>query len=580
MFMTVSTILIIGGYGMSLASFTNASPLLFVLLLLCWSHAQIGMATLISGAMQHMPNVATLVAYMIVISTPVLSAVLNSPSSGFANDYPFGMLLVPPLAFSRSLYLVMLRGGDSIPLSSPLALHLFMLFLDGTICFVVGIWFYLVLSDKKWQPLHPLFCCQPQTLSALCTDKTDINQGQVSTRVSSHKLSIASSGPPTRVSSGSGPSPNVCVRINSDLDADAGGLADGAVDPDVVAEERRVEREGIDGGAVVIQNLRKQYPGATKAAVVQLTLRMEYGEVFGLLGPNGAGKTTALSMMSGGLVPSAGTCHVAGYSVTTDVKKVNQVLGFCPQFDVVWDDMTVYQHLAFYSRLKGVPAAKLSVAVQQAAEKVQLDGDALHQTASTLSGGMRRRLSLGISLLADPPVVYLDEPTTGLDPETRREVWDIVQKEQEGGRCMVITTHSMEEADTLCTRIGIMAKGLLRCIGTQQHLKDRFGDGYKLSLQTESASNTDQVIEFLKQEVCTGCSLTTKLTPTSFTFALPKAQVNVAQIFNTMERNKARLGVQNWGITQASLEEVFVKIALESEVGSGLSGDAEQYIEL
>jgi ABC-type multidrug transport system ATPase subunit len=370
------------------------------------------------------------------------------------------------------------------------------------------------------------------------------------------------------------------VRINSDLDADAGGLADAAVDPDVVAEERRVEREGIDGGAVVIQNLRKQYPGATKAAVVQLTLRMEYGEVFGLLGPNGAGKTTALSMMSGGLVPSAGTCHVAGYSVTTDVKKVNQVLGFCPQFDVVWDDMTVYQHLAFYSRLKGVPAAKLSVAVQQAAEKVQLDGDALHQTASTLSGGMRRRLSLGISLLADPPVVYLDEPTTGLDPETRREVWDIVQKEQEGGRCMVITTHSMEEADTLCTRIGIMAKGLLRCIGTQQHLKDRFGDGYKLSLQTESASNTDQVIEFLKQEVCTGCSLTTKLTPTSFTFALPKAQVNVAQIFNTMERNKARLGVQNWGITQASLEEVFVKIALESEVGSGLSGDAEQYIEL
>jgi hypothetical protein len=178
MFMTVSTILIIGGYGMSLASFTNASPLLFVLLLLCWSHAQIGMATLISGAMQHMPNVATLVAYMIVISTPVLSAVLNSPSSGFANDYPFGMLLVPPLAFSRSLYLVMLRGGDSIPLSSPLALPLFMLFLDGTICFVVGIWFYLVLSDKKWQPLHPLFAASHRLYQRCALTRPILTRGR------------------------------------------------------------------------------------------------------------------------------------------------------------------------------------------------------------------------------------------------------------------------------------------------------------------------------------------------------------------------------------------------------------------
>ena len=130
---------------------------------------------------------------------------------------------------------------------------------------------------------------------------------------------------------------------------------------------------------------------------------------------------------------------------------------------------------------------------------------------------------------------------------------------------MVITTHSMEEADTLCTRIGIMAKGRLRCIGTQQHLKNRFGDGYKLSVQIDAATGADEVVAFVKREVCAGALLATKLTPTSFTFGLPKDQIVVSAVFNTMERNKARLGIQNWGITQASLEEVFVKIALESE---------------
>ena len=120
---------------------------------------------------------------------------------------------------------------------------------------------------------------------------------------------------------------------------------------------------------------------------------------------------------------------------------MHRALGYCPQFDVVWDDLTVHDHLVYYSGLKGTPAARRRLDVQQAAEKVELDGDALHMPASKLSGGMRRRLSLGIALLGTPPVVFLDEPTTGLDPQTRRQLWAIVDKEKQGGRCIVITTH-------------------------------------------------------------------------------------------------------------------------------------------
>jgi ABC-type multidrug transport system ATPase subunit len=366
---------------------------------------------------------------------------------------------------------------------------------------------------------------------------------------------------------------------------------------DVRREEERVSRglantgkvSALDGaGAVDLWQLWKTFPGADASAVAGLSLRIDYGEVFGLLGPNGAGKTTTLSMMSGALRPSSGLCRVGGYDTTTDdgMRLVHRILGFCPQFDVVWDELTVHQHLTFYARLKGLhitgsagASASVSgsarirerVEVQRVAEKVNLDGDSMHMAASKLSGGMRRRLSLGISLLGNPPVLMLDEPTTGLDPETRRQLWDIVQSERGAGRSIIITTHSMEEADTLCSRIGIMAKGRMRCIGSQQHLKSQFGDGYKLQLGLESDSDATEiaVTRFVLESVCSEAKLTSKLGGT-MAFMIPREQhdgtkVAVSRIFNAMEANKAAIGVLNWGITQASLEEVFVKVATRAE---------------
>lgn len=138
-------------------------------------------------------------------------------------------------------------------------------------------------------------------------------------------------------------------------------------------------------------------------------------------------------------------------------------MGVCPQFDVLWADLTVEEHLLFYSRLKGTDPSKEKEVALIAMREVYLERFRNFKVKS-LSGGMKRRLSVAISLVGNPKIVYLDEPTTGLDPENRRQLWDILG-EQKGKKAMILTTHSMEEADVLCNRIGIVTDGILRCVG-------------------------------------------------------------------------------------------------------------------
>ena len=153
------------------------------------------------------------------------------------------------------------------------------------------------------------------------------------------------------------------------------------------------------------------------------------------------------------------TCSLATHFSYTSEKYLCGT-GVCPQFDTVWHDLTVQQHLEFYSRVKGIESSAAHIAARSVAMKVGLDGDPYGKLASSLSGGMRRRLSIAIALIGNPDIVFFDEPTTGLDPETRRQLWDIIKREQSDGRCVIITTHSMEEADALCSRIGCASLAL------------------------------------------------------------------------------------------------------------------------
>mmetsp|Transcript_26279 Transcript_26279/g.23158 ORF Transcript_26279/g.23158 Transcript_26279/m.23158 type:complete len:217 (+) Transcript_26279:520-1170(+) len=200
--------------------------------------------------------------------------------------------------------------------------------------------------------------------------------------------------------------------------------------------------------------------------------------MFGLLGPNGAGKTSLISMLTGLYPPEAGNAWVAGADIINQIELVRSNMGVCPQFDLLWPSLTVKEHLLFYARLRGIDSKEENEVVEKAMSEVYLTKFSNFRVKQ-LSGGMKRRLSVAISLVGDPKIIFLDEPTTGLDPENRRQLWDILV-EARGNRAMVLTTHSMEEADVLCTRIGIITQGTLRCIGPQTRLKSLYGGGYHL----------------------------------------------------------------------------------------------------
>ena len=162
--------------------------------------------------------------------------------------------------------------------------------------------------------------------------------------------------------------------------------------------------------------------------------------------------------------------------------------GVCPQFDILWPLLTVREHLKFYAQLKGLPKSEWDAEAYRAARSVELT-DSDKRQVHRLSGGMKRRVSFAISLIANPAVVFLDEPTTGLDPETKRHMWSLIDAAKPG-RSIVLTTHSMEEADALSDRIGIMAYGSLRCIGSSLHLKAKFGTGHKVDLVMEDGKRS------------------------------------------------------------------------------------------
>ena len=244
--------------------------------------------------------------------------------------------------------------------------------------------------------------------------------------------------------------------------------------------------------AIVIKRLTKVYPGAVrghpKMALLDLTMAVQYGECFGLLGPNGSGKTTALSILGGAQAATRGGAFVGGYSINTQAVAAQRIMGVVPQGDVLWNDLSVRAHLAVFARIRGVASGRVGIEARRAAEKVGLDGDAFDQAAHTLSGGQKRKLSLAIALVGSPAVLLLDEPTARVDISTRQFLWSVLLRERAQRRvAIILSTHSMLEAETLCTRVGVLVHGSLRCIGSPMHLTKRFADEYTVSVTLERA---------------------------------------------------------------------------------------------
>ncbi|KAH6797363.1 ABC2-like protein 6 [Perilla frutescens var. hirtella] len=344
---------------------------------------------------------------------------------------------------------------------------------------------------------------------------------------------------------------------------------------DVEQERERVEQLLLDSStnhAIICHNLKKIYPGRDgnpeKFAVRDLSLALPHGECFGMLGPNGAGKTSFINMMIGLITPTSGSAYVQGLDIRTDMNRIYTSMGVCPQHDLLWGTLTGREHLLFYGRLKNLKGASLLQAVEESLKSVNLfHGGVADKQAQKYSGGMKRRLSVAISLIGDPKVVYMDEPSTGLDPASRNMLWNVVKRAKQN-RAIILTTHSMEEAEHLCDRLGIFVDGSLQCVGNPKELKARYGGSYVFTMTT--SPDHEQEVENLVQYLSPNASKIYQISGTQ-KFELPKQEMRIADVFEAVEKAKSRFTVQAWGLADTTLEDVFIKVARGAQAFTTLS---------
>uniref|UniRef100_H2Z848 ABC transporter domain-containing protein n=1 Tax=Ciona savignyi TaxID=51511 RepID=H2Z848_CIOSA len=310
---------------------------------------------------------------------------------------------------------------------------------------------------------------------------------------------------------------------------------------------------------VEIKGLRKVFKSGTKekVAVDNLSINMYEGQITVLLGHNGAGKTTTMSMLTGFFPPSSGEASIMGHNITDDMKGVRKSLGLCPQFNILFDLLTVDEHLYFFARLKGVPVTEVQQECDGMRDILKLNDKASAQSC-TLSGGMKRKLSVGIALSAGSKYVILDEPTSGMDPAARRAIWDVLQIYRT--KCSILlSTHFMDEADLLGDRIAIMADGRLRCTGSSVFLKSKFGVGYHVVLTKTPQCDVAQIDRFFLTHVPEA-----KLERTAggeVSFVLPfHSSPSFPKLFRSLEEDADNLGITSFGATVTTIEEVFLRV--------------------
>ena len=230
--------------------------------------------------------------------------------------------------------------------------------------------------------------------------------------------------------------------------------------------------------------LTKQYPGTDFKAVDALNLSVHPGEIFGLLGPNGAGKTTTVGMLTTRVIPSGGTAYVGGVDVVAHPSVVKQLEGVVSQQNTLDRSLTVRENLFFHGRLFGMPGRECRVVADDLLEKFQLTKWA-NASVYALSGGLAQRLMLARSIVHRPAVLFMDEPTAGLDPQGRLAAWEILRELNNEGQTILLTTHYMEEADHLCDRVAIMDHGTILALDTPKALKDTLGADTIVTMRTD-----------------------------------------------------------------------------------------------
>ncbi|KAK7506564.1 hypothetical protein BaRGS_00002039, partial [Batillaria attramentaria] len=534
--------------------FENSNAFLLFAMLMLYGLSIIALAFLLTPFFKQAKPAGLVASFATLLCSLVYLAVSQTrtyTNNTVENSVPeaaqWAMCLLSPcalaLAIDQGIYLDVAKGGmnfDTInegffPLSAPLV----MLLVDVILYFLLAIYLDHVIPGEFGPRYSPLFCLKR---SYWFPNK----QG---------------SGERTYLMNGIGQGDHDDVITGPNIEP--------------VSADMRSKR------TLRIMNITKIFKSKqeTTTAVNQLSLDMYEGQITALLGHNGAGKTTLINMLTGVMPPTSGTATINGLDVACsgDMEEIRTMCGICPQHNILYDELTAEEHLRIFAGIKGVPEDKIDGQVQQALKDVDMPDQAA-VLASKLSGGQKRKLSVAMALIGDPKIIFLDEPTAGMDPYSRRHLWSLLKTSKEG-RVILLTTHFMDEADILADRKAIVSKGKLQCVGSSLFLKNKFGIGYHLNMVVEPTCNHETVTTFLQNHV-NGIEFQ-RSHGKELAYTIPLAEVaNFADLFKALEatseggETKAQsLAILNYGVSMPTLEEVFLKLEEDEEIADDEHGE-------
>lgn len=304
--------------------------------------------------------------------------------------------------------------------------------------------------------------------------------------------------------------------------------------------------------AVLTEDLTKRFADVT--AVDHLNLRVSIGEIFGFLGPNGAGKTTTVRILCGLMNPTSGTALTAGYDVVEEPDSVKAVIGYMPQRFALYEDLTARENLEFYGGIYRIPREELKNRIGELLELIQLN-EVSGRLSGELSGGMKQRLSLACAMVHNPRVLFLDEPTAGVDPPLRRVFWRYFRKLNAEGTTLFINTHYMDEAE-LCDRVGILNRGRLIAVGSPDTLKKQTSVGKSIRITPVNVDETISALEHVPY------ALSIRVDRGEIIVRVDDAGVTSVDLLSLL--SKMSVKVRDIETVRPSLEDVFIELVSRS----------------
>lgn len=352
-------------------------------------------------------------------------------------------------------------------------------------------------------------------------------------------------------------------------------------DDDVANEKHKIDNMSpseINAHSLLLKNFSKYY--GKFLAVNKLSVGIKRAECFGLLGINGAGKTSTFKMLTGDEKISYGDAWINGISLKKNMKEVHRIIGYCPQFDALLDNLTGRETLILFCLLRGVTHKESKFLAEKLATEFDFRRH-VDKKVRQYSGGNKRKLSTAVALIGDPSVVYLDEPSTGMiennlifrdtnlfspgmDPAAKRHLWNGLCKVRDSGKCIVLTSHSMEECEALCTKIAIMVNGNFKCLGSTQHLKSKFSEGYTLTVKVKKMDSTTEIAQseidpinsYIRQNFPS--AILREKYQELLTYYIADKNIPWSKMFGLMEKGKNFLNIEDYSLGQSSLEQVFL----------------------